>query len=67
MEGYDEDLTANGWYISLCRKHEDLFARAANERWMVKPLKLFSVNTPLIGLNLVGNSWAYTKWVYVVS
>nr|CAB3221772.1 ankyrin repeat domain-containing protein 27-like [Phallusia mammillata] len=35
MASYDEDLTANDWYISLCGKHEDLFARASSERWMI--------------------------------
>jgi len=36
MESYDEDLTENGWYICLCQKHDDLFQKASNERWMVR-------------------------------
>nr|XP_002123303.2 ankyrin repeat domain-containing protein 27-like isoform X2 [Ciona intestinalis] len=35
MSAYDEDLTENGWYLALSQKHEDLFIRATNERWMI--------------------------------
>ena len=38
MDSYDEDLTQNKWYTTLCEKHQELFVRATNERWMVRLL-----------------------------
>ena len=45
---YDEDLTENKWYNTLCEKHQDLFLRATNERWMVRAFQFISAETIMI-------------------